>query len=303
MLNVRRPLLTLALLCACFASLISAAGAHTYARGLNVWSDGVVLTGSDEVRGDVNVIFGTLECDGPATIDGNVTVFFGTFDPLDQCNVRGTNSSIFNANTIEGVVPWSTSGASLDSDGRIARNALLRKLGWDFVVILAFLLFPVRMRVALDRVEKHPATSALAGAVGLVATLPVAVFLLVTVIGIPLIPIEITALFAAAWIGQGAVGLLLGRRLYELVRPAHTPSPLIALCLGLVLTTAAEMLPVVGYAVTALVALVGFGATILAFFRDTAFHGFRPLAYAASPPESAIRPSSGGPPPDLNRSA
>ena len=300
---MRRAATTLSLVCALFLGLVTVASAHTFTRGLNVWSDGVVLTGSDEVRGDVNVIFGTLECDGPATIDGNVTVFFGTFDPLDQCNVRGTNSSVFNAGAIEGLVPWSASRESLDPDRRLARYALLRKLGWDLVVVLAFLLFPVRMRVALDRVEKHPATSALAGAVGLVATLPIAVLLLVTVIGIPLIPIEIAAIFAAAWIGQGAVGLLIGRRLYELVRPLHTPSPLLALCLGLVLMTAAEMLPVIGWAVTALVALVGLGATILAFFRDTAFHGYMPAAWTASPPPSPAQPSSGGPPQGLNRSA
>jgi hypothetical protein len=260
-----KPAIVVAIV-ACLLALPGIVSARTYDRGLNIWSDGVTLSEGDEVRGDVAVVFGTLACDGPATIDGNVTVFFGTFDPDDQCRVLGTVSSVFDGHAIEAFTPWAASGS------------LLRKLGWDLVVILAFLLFPFRMRVALDRVEKHPGSSAVAGAIGLVATIPVAVLLFVSIIGIPLIPIEIAALFAAIWIGQGAVALLLGRRLYELVHPRGTPSPLLAIALGLVLITAAEMLPVVGWAVTAVVVLAGLGSTILAFARDTAFHGFAPIA-------------------------
>ncbi len=271
-----------AALFACVLLLGTAASARTYTHGLNVWSDDVTLTPDDGVRGDVNVIFGTLTCEGPVTIDGNVTIFFGTFDPLGQCQVTGTTSHVFSGNDVEAFTPWTS-----------ASGALLRKIGWDFVVLIAFLLFPVRMRVALDRIEKHPGMSALAGAVALVATIPVAVLLLVSIIGIPLIPIEIAALFAAIWIGQGAVALLMGRRLYELLRPATTPSPLLALGLGLVLITAAEMLPVIGWAVTALVALAGLGAAILAFVRETAFHGFSTFGTVrtVTPPVNLDRPA------------
>ena len=260
---------TFVALVACFLSLASVASAHTYSHGLNVWSDGVTLTEDDEVRGDVNVIFGTLSCDGAATIDGNVSVFFGTFDPTDQCNVRGTTSNVFGTNAVEAFAPWASNDAFFEPN-----RSLMRKLGWDLVVLIAFLLFPFRMRVALDRVEKHPGGSALVGGIALVATIPIAVLLLVSIIGIPLIPIEIAALFAALWIGQGAVALLLGRRLLELMKPASTPAPLAALLIGLVLITAGEMLPLVGWAVTAVVALAGLGAAILAFVRETAFHNF-----------------------------
>jgi hypothetical protein len=254
-----------------FLSLAGTASAHTYTHGLNVWSDGVTLSEDDEVKGDVNVIFGTLACDGSATIDGNVTVFFGNFDPLGECDVRGTTSRVFGSSALEAFAPWAASDTLFHPN-----RALMRKLGWDLVVVIAFLLFPFRMRVALDRVEKHPGSSTAVGAIALVAMIPVAVLLLVSIIGIPLIPIEIAAVFAGLWIGQGAVALLLGRRLFELMRPATTPAPLGALVVGLVLITAAETLPIVGWAVTAIVALTGLGSAILAFVRETAFHSFRP---------------------------
>ena len=47
------------------------------------------------------------------------------------------------------------------------------------------------------------------------------------------------------WLGTGAIALLIGRRLSELVMPSKTPSPLWALILGLVVVSAAETVPVV----------------------------------------------------------
>lgn len=296
-MRLRRATALLALVVAfVFVGTLAAASADTFTHGLNVWSDGQTLSDGDEVRGDVNVVFGTLVCDGPAVIDGNVAVFFGSFDPQGQCDVRGTTTSVFGRNMLEGFTPWVAGDDVFVNQNR----SLVRKLAWDVVIVLAFLLFPVRMRVALDRVEKHPGLSALAGTAALVAAIPIAVLLLLSVIGIPLIPIEIAALFAALWIGQGAVALLLGRRLFELVATRSTASPLAALVIGLVLVTAAETLPLVGWAVTAVVALVGLGSAILAFVRETSFHAFAPFP-SPSPSSMPPRPPVAGPPMNLNR--
>ena len=107
---------------------------------------------------------------------------------------------------------------------RSENRKIFSNLAWDAVVVLIFLLFPLRVRVALERVEKHPGLSALAGAVALVAVLPIAIMLLLSIIGIPLIVIEFAALLAGIWIGHAAVALLVGRRLYELIRPHATRS-------------------------------------------------------------------------------
>ncbi|MDQ2681759.1 MAG: hypothetical protein M3Y21_12200, partial [Candidatus Eremiobacteraeota bacterium] len=104
---------------------------------------------------------------------------------------------------------------------------------------------------------------------------------------IPLIPLEFIALLAGIFIGQAALGLLVGRRLYELIRPHGTPSPLTALVIGLIVLAAAQIVPVVGHLVTALVWLVGVGAAILTFMYDGRFFGRR------SP---IVRPPIDGPP-------
>jgi hypothetical protein len=137
--------------------------------------------------------------------------------------------------------------------------------------------------LALDRVERHPGLAALVGAVALVAMLPVAIVLLVSIVGIPLIALEIAALFVGIWLGTGAIALLVGRRLAELVLPHSTPSPLLALVLGLVVVSAAETVPFFGWAVTALVWLVGLGASILAFVRATSIEGLRRATIGGPP--------------------
>jgi hypothetical protein len=88
-------------------------------------------------------------------------------------------------------------------------------------------------------------------------------------------------------IGQSALGLLVGKRLFELVSPQTTPSPLGALILGLVVLCAAEILPVAGYFVVALVCTIGLGSAILAFIREATFSG----THIASP-----NPPPSGPP-------
>ncbi len=255
--------------------------ADSYSHGIGVWFTDKTLGDGDVVHGDVTVAFGSLTCEDGAVIEGNVRTYFGNFDELDGCKVGGRVIDAFDDNEEVGFLPFVP---HLDvPDGLSENRKIFEKLAWDVVVVLMFLLFPVRVRVALDRVEKHPGLSALAGTVALIAVLPIAIVLLLSVIGIPLIVIEIAALLACIWIGHAAVALLVGRRLYELMQPHKTPSPLGALIVGLVVVSAAQSLPVVGWAVSALVWIVGLGATALAFIRESSF---RPTPAAGGVPAS-----------------
>jgi hypothetical protein len=118
------------------------------------------------------------------------------------------------------------------------------------------------------------------------------ILLCISIVGIPLVPVEMLAVFAAILIGHAALSMLIGRRLYELVVPHATPSPIGALILGLIVVSAAGIVPVLGPLVMCLVWLVGLGAAILAFVRETHFMGpAAPMAPAGGP-----RPTIGGPP-------
>lgn len=142
---------------------------------------------------------------------------------------------------------------------------LVARIALDLIALLFFLIFPARTRMALGRLEAHPGLAAVIGFGSWMALVPLLVLSAATIVLIPLIPVELIAFVVAAFIGTAALALLVGRRLYEMLSAHSTPSPLAALVLGLVLITAAELVPILGLFVIILVALVGLGSVALTF--------------------------------------
>jgi hypothetical protein len=276
-----RPLAVLAFAVLAYAALAPfAADAHILDHGKTVLFHDAYIRPDEVVDGDLNVVFGDAEIAG--RVRGDVNTIFGRCVKLDGAEIDGEEHCV-TADAARAFAPWIANSAAFasfaDQDKR-----LLVKLGASAIVLLVFLLFPVRMRLALDRVERHPGLAAFVGVAALVAFVPVAVLLLISIVGIPLIALEIAALFVGIWLGTGAIALLVGRRLTELVWPSTTPSPLWALILGLVVISAAETVPYIGWAVTALVWLVGLGASILAFFRSATIETTMRRATIGGPP-------------------
>ena len=240
------------------------------------------------VDGDLNVVFGDATIYG--TVDGDVNVVGGNVVERPGGTVTGQVNTI-GGEVVQSIVPWAPSD-------NIVRNTVAQdwritwRIAWDIVVLVLFLIFPVRTRLALDRLEQHPGLATATGLLGWVAVIPVMVLLAVTIVLIPLIPVELVGLAAGIFIGKAALALLVGRRFYELLQPHATPTPMVALVLGLVLLTAAEMVPVVGILVTLLVGLVGLGAVILTFINSSGAGPFGSFQGTTA----AGRPPVGGPP-------
>lgn len=248
-------------------------------HGGSYFGENVAVAPDQVVQGDVTVFGGNAIIEGE--VDGDVTVFGGTIEAAPGSVITG-HQQVY-AGGLSSIVPWAAGVSSVAADSA----KLTTLLGYSVVVVLIFLIFPVRVRTALDRIEKHPGLSAATGVIALIASMPIAFLLAVSLIGLPLVPLEFVAIVAGVLIGQSALGLLIGRRLFELISPHTTPSPLGALILGLVVLCAAEILPIVGYFVVALVCTIGLGSAILAFIRETTFSG----GHVASP-----SPPPSGPP-------
>jgi hypothetical protein len=265
------------------ASTGVAGAAQSIYHGGTYWGS-VVVEPYQIVDGNLNVMFGNATIYGE--VDGDVNVFGGNI------NNRGVVTGRMNAvlgSVVSTIVPWAPDQSEMQMPMPYAQDhRVWWRIAWDVIVLVFFLIFPVRVRMALDRLEQHPGLSAAAGLCGWVAVVPVMVLLAVTIVLIPLIPLEFVALAVACFVGQAALALLIGRRFYELLQPRTTPSPLLALVIGLVLLTAAELVPVVGILVTLLVGLVGLGAVLLTFFGEL------------NPPytgyQNVQRPPVGGPP-------
>lgn len=259
----------------CALAHAAPADAHGYEHDVTRVFQNVDVPAGETIDGDLNVIFGNATVEG--VVRGDCNAVFGSCVQIDNGQIDGSTSSVMS-NSALAFVPLHLS-AIADQDTHLMGN-----LASSAVVVLVFLLFPMRMRVALARVEQHPALSGFVGVLGAIAVLPLALLLIFSVIGIPLVALEVAALVGAVWIGTGAIALLVGRRLCELVVPSSTPSPLIALILGLVVVSAAEIVPFVGWIVTALVWCVGLGAALLSFMRSAELDGATARRPIGGPP-------------------
>ncbi len=296
---MKRLLLVIALVVAVVALFHPPASARDFSHGRTVLFHDVTIAPGDVVNGDLNVIFGNATIAG--TVRGDLNVIGGTYQILPGAEIDGEVHSAAGS-ALSTMGPWLAPMSNWPTDWGWYPFARERHRMWvqlmsSVVVLLVFLLFPLRVRLALERVETHPGLSAAVGTIAFVAVMPIAILLVLSIIGIPLVLLEIAALFVGIWIGKGAISLLVGRRLYELISPNTTPAPLAALILGLVVISAAEIVPVVGWAVTALIWLVGLGATILAFTRES----YLRTLYARSTSYGSGNPPVGGPP--MNRPA
>jgi hypothetical protein len=223
----------------------------------------VVVEPGQVVDGYLTVIFGDATIAG--IVEGDVNVVGGNYDPRPGAVVTGHINQVGGAVT-QAVVPWAPAEAPYNPF--VPDHRLLWRLSWNLLALLVFLIFPLRTRMVLDRLERHAGLSVMAGLLGSVAVIPLAVLLAITILLIPLILLELVFVLAGVFLGTAALALLIGRRLCELVSPATTPSPLVALLVGIALITAAEVVPVVGTLALIFVALIGLGATILSFAGD-----------------------------------
>lgn len=277
-----KPLLFLAVVACAFAVTAGAARAEARSifHGGTYWGS-VRVEPMQVVDGDLNVIFGNVENDGRIT--GDVNVVGGNID--NHGLIDGQEHAI-GGEVVDAMVPWAPFAVTTTSNSS-TDTSLWWRITWDVVVLVVFLIFPVRTRMALGRLESHPGLATAAGLIGWVAILPIALLLAVTVVLIPLIPVELVLLGAAVFVGHAALALLIGRRFYELLQPSATPTPLVALILGIVLLTAAELVPIVGILVTLLVGLIGVGAVMLTFVAEP------PMGLDGAPPAG---PTISGPP-------
>ncbi len=268
----RAALVALAFFAACAVFSITPAAATTVSvdHGGTYWGENVTVDHDQVIEGDLTVVGGDAVIEG--TVDGDVNCYGGHVEMLPGSTITGEYHE-FGGPYVSALAPWATAAGASSIMHENVR--MLQSLAYGAIILLVFLIFPVRVRIALDRLERHPGLSAGVGTAALLAVIPVGVLLLVSIIGIPLIPLEIAAVFAGLFIGQAALGMLVGRRLFELVRPHTTPSPLGALVLGLVVIAAAQVVPFVGWFITMLVVLVGLGAGILAFIRESGFGATR----------------------------
>jgi len=142
---------------------------------------------------------------------------------------------------------WSLAGA-------VARYAVYLVLS-----LLVVLLFQRRVEVVAASLEANPAKALLAGLLGLVAQPFLSILLIVTLVGIPLVLVQVLGVLVAGVFGFTALAWWLGRRLpVQLSRGTMV----LQLALGMAIVFVATQIPVVGWLVWTAAIILTFGAVL-----------------------------------------
>ena len=256
------------------------------------------------VRGDVVVVFGTVQIGPAAVINGSLIVVGGNvavqpgaavhrdlvvigggldaptdFNPGGEHIAVGANAV---ADRLRNVVPWITEGLLL---GR----PIVPRLGWVwgivFFVFLASLvlalLFIDTVRTCADAIAARPFSAFLTGLLVLLLIGPVSVILAASVVGIAVVPFVLCAVVVAWIIGKVGVAVRLGDRMVGQTLPASRWESARSFALGFAAICLVYMVPVIGFIAWALVGVTGLGAAALAF--TTAYRRENPLTPKSKP--------------------
>jgi uncharacterized RDD family membrane protein YckC len=270
---------------------------------------------SGHATGDVVVILGTARLSSTASIDGDFVAIGGPaiaasgatvggdlvvigsgleapvdFRPRGESVVLG---SAWLTGRLNAFLPWITRGL-------LWGRPIVPGLGWVWALVGIFflvyltinLVFERPVRACADTLAARPLTAFAVGLLVLLLSGPVFALLMVSVIGIVVVPFVICALVVAGMVGKVGTARWIGMGIVR--REPGTEETrqqlLMAFIIGFAIITAAYMVPVLGFVAWALLGVFGLGAATLAFM--TAYRRENPAPPPRiSPNEPASMPS------------
>ncbi|MEJ2284219.1 MAG: hypothetical protein P8X85_11555 [Desulfobacterales bacterium] len=135
------------------------------------------------------------------------------------------------------------------------------------LALLVVALVPGPIGLISDNVRQNLLKVILCGILGLLVIIPLAIFLMITVIGIPLVALEVLLVGGAMLVGYIAMAQLVGDRLAAAIKRPGL-NILWVTVLGLSLLWVIGWVPFLGSAVKSAATLLGFGAVLVTVFSS-----------------------------------
>lgn len=258
----------------------------------NAWIEG-------KVDGDVVVLLGKLQLGPEAVVDGDVTVVAGAFEADPSAQITGSPTvigpNLFGfGRDLEHAVWWVRWPGQWFHHGLVHGRAFPLQFGWSWLAaglalllyLLVALLFPRTVQNTVGILEANPAQALGAGLLGFVASPALLLLLVITGIGVLVVPFVLLGLGVAFVFGKVAVYRYAGQRAGAALGWAALQKPLLALVLGAVGFYFLYAVPFLGLILWTFALALGFGAILLAIFRrePKATDGSQVQAVSATPP-------------------
>jgi len=260
-----------------------------------------------EVSGNVVAVLGSITLGPDAKVSGRVINVLGALSQNTSATVEGGVERILSLPLV-GPLGWPQWVRRCLLYGRLL--ALEPQVAWAWGLALAvlglYLLLAVLFSGAVARcvhtLETHPGLSILSALVVVVFSPVIYLTLLVTVVGIALIPVVWTAFLCASLFGKGVALAWLGERCLRHSRTSGSGPVALNVLVGGVIMLALYLIPVVGFAAFTVFGLLGFGAVLYTLIlgassaRSSPSQSSAPFERGTAERPSAERAASGPPP-------
>jgi hypothetical protein len=207
----------------------------------------VIVRRTGIVEGDVTAVGGRVIEETGSTITGKITSVPISIERFSK--------------TVVLAIP--TLGAALSIV--IGATIVAGSLGSIALAVLTLALFPRQVGLVRREIQQHPYITPLVGFAVTLVSLPVLIFLAISLIGLPLAFLVGSALMAALVIGAISLGQWLGHRIGALFN--RSIRPLVAGLLGLILLSLLSAVPYIGVLAQGLIVCYSLGAPVCARYR------------------------------------
>jgi hypothetical protein len=206
----------------------------------------VVLTNNAVVRGNV-------VCVGGVIVKGSGEQVFGDITEINSANISTAVASVFRGE-LEG---WSL----------IFNIISLCFFAVIFIIaLLMTILIPRPLTAIVHEIQSHKAKSFFWGFLATLTMVPFFMLLVISIIGITLIPLAFTMLLLALILGYIAAGTLIGNFIFIRIFRGRKKTLVGQTLLGLILLWLIGWIPYIGWIVKVFALTLGLGGVLLALF-------------------------------------
>jgi len=230
----------------------------------NVLAIGGQITVDGVVENHVVSIGGSVVLTRTAVVGGSIISIGGIIVKGRGAEVHGNLTEI-NADDISAAIANALSEEWEGWSWIFAIVSISIFLGVLLITILTVFLIPKPIRLISSAVKEKPFKVTAWGLAGLVLVVPLAVLLAISVVGIVLIPLELTIVLCAVLLGFIAVSQLVGRKLYTILK-RHDQSMMRETIWGLIILWLIGWIPYVGWMIKVCAIVLGLGGVLLTRF-------------------------------------
>ena len=231
-----------------------------------IFKDLVTIKGNINVKGDVGgdivAVLGNIHIFPTARVAGDVVSIGGKITRDEGAKVKGEITEIIIGKGGEKMAEvYAPLIVGMGVGGLLLLKALAF-LGFIGLSMIIVSFMTGQIGAISSKIEKEWLKTLLWGIAGFVLIGPIAILLAITVIGIPLIIVEMILVSIAMFAGYIAVSQLIGKRFTKAIRRPNQPM-IVEVLWGLAILFLVDMIPVLGMIVKCLAMTFGFGSAII----------------------------------------